>query len=89
MILPSNASELNQALPEADVVFGALNAEWLAKAKNLRWFQAAEAGMERVLFPELINSNIVVTNMARMFAPAISETCIAMLLSLTRGFNKF
>ena len=31
--------------------------------------------MEHILFPELIKSDIVVTNMARMFAPAISETC--------------
>jgi len=89
MTLPANADEMNKALPEADVVIGSLTAEWLAKAKNLRWLQAAEAGMERVLFPELNKSNVVVTNMARMFAPAISETCIAMLLSLTRGFNKF
>ncbi|MGP8247702.1 MAG: D-2-hydroxyacid dehydrogenase [Bryobacteraceae bacterium] len=87
--IPANAGELNEALPEADVVFGAINAEMLAKAKNLRWMQATEAGMERVLFPELIKSNVVVTNMARMFAPAISETAIGMLLSLTRGLNKY
>jgi phosphoglycerate dehydrogenase-like enzyme len=87
--LPTNADELNRALPEADVIFGAINAEILAKAKNLRWMQATEAGMERVLFPELIESNVVVTNMARMFAPAISETAIGMLLSLTRGLNKY
>jgi phosphoglycerate dehydrogenase-like enzyme len=87
--MPANADELNGALPEADVVFGAINAEMLAKAKNLRWMQATEAGMERVLFPELIKSNVVVTNMARMFAPAISETAIGMLLSLTRGLNKY
>ena len=34
--LPANADEMNKALPEADVVFGALNAEWLAKAKRDR-----------------------------------------------------
>jgi phosphoglycerate dehydrogenase-like enzyme len=89
LILPKNADELLKVLPDADVVFGSLNAEWFAKAKNLRWFQATEAGMERVLFPELTKSNVVVTNMARMFAPAISETVIAMLLSLTRGLNNF
>ncbi|MGD0498868.1 MAG: D-2-hydroxyacid dehydrogenase [Bryobacteraceae bacterium] len=89
MILPAGADELNKALPEADVVFGSLNAEWLAKAKNLRWMQATEAGMERILFPELIKSDVVVTNMARTFAPAISESAIAMLLSLTRGLNKY
>jgi phosphoglycerate dehydrogenase-like enzyme len=87
--LPASADEMNKALPEADVIFGALNAEMLARAKKLRWLQAIEAGMENVLFPELIKSNVVVTNMARMFAPAISETAIAMLLSLTRGLNKY
>src|ERR1039457_334709 len=80
---------MNKVLPESDVVFGALNAEWLAKAKSLRWLQATEAGMEKLLFPELIKSDVVVTNMARMFAPAISETAIGMLLSLTRGLNKY
>jgi len=87
--VPANADELYKALPEADVIFGALNAEMLARAKSLRWLQATEAGMERVLFPELIKSPVVVTNMARMFAPAISETAIGMLLSLTRGLNKY
>jgi phosphoglycerate dehydrogenase-like enzyme len=88
LTVPASAGELNELLPHADVVFGAMNAEMLAKAKNLRWMQATEAGMEKVLFPELIKSDVVVTNMARMFAPAISETAIGMLLSLTRGLNK-
>jgi len=87
--VPADLDELSKLLPEADVVFGAINAEMLPKAKNLRWLQATEAGMERLLFPELIKSHVVVTNMARTFAPAISETAVAMLLSLTRGLNKY
>ena len=89
LILPKSLDEMNKALAEVDVVFGALNAEMFARAKNLRWLQATEAGMDRLLFPELIKSNVVITNMARMFAPAISETAISMLLALTRGLNKF
>jgi phosphoglycerate dehydrogenase-like enzyme len=89
LTIPANLGEMNELLPEADVVFGAVNAEMLAKAKNLRWLQATEAGMEKFLFAELIQSNVVVTNMARMFAPAISETAIGMLLSLTRGLNSY
>lgn len=89
LILPKSVDEMNKALAEVDVVFGALNAEMFARAKNLRWLQATEAGMDKLLFPELIKSNVVITNMARMFAPAISETAISMLLALTRGLNKF
>jgi phosphoglycerate dehydrogenase-like enzyme len=87
--VPANAAELNQLLPEADVIFGALNADMLARAKNLRWLQAVEGGVDTVLFPDLIKSDVVVTNMARVFAPPISETAMGMLLSLTRGFNKY
>jgi phosphoglycerate dehydrogenase-like enzyme len=89
LILPKSREELDKALPEADVVFGAVNPEMFAMAKKLRWLQATEAGMDRLLFPELVKSDVVITNMARMFAPAISETGIGMLLSLTRGFVKF
>ena len=86
-IIPKNGDELAKVLPDVNVVVGSINAEMLAKAKNLKWMQATEAGMERILFPELIQSDVVVTNMARMFAPAISETAIAMLLAHTRGLN--
>ena len=89
MILPANRAELDKALPDADVILGSLNADTLARARNLRWLQAVEAGMENILFPELIKSNVVVTNMARMFAPAISESAFGMLLSLTRGYVKY
>src|SRR5208337_4342398 len=47
------------------------------------------AGVGRTMFPELIQSNVVVTNAARMFAPIISETAIGMLLALTRGFVRY
>ncbi len=89
MTVAASADELNRLLPEVDVIFGSINAEMLAKAKNLRWLQATEAGVDKLLFPELVKSDVVVTNMARMFAPAISETAIGMLLSLTRGLVKY
>jgi phosphoglycerate dehydrogenase-like enzyme len=89
LAIPSGREELDRLLPEADVVFGSLNAEMFAKAKKLRWLQATEAGMDRSLFPELINSPVVVTNMQRVFAPAISETAIGMLLALSRGFVRY
>ena len=87
--MTKSLDELNRVLPEVDVVFGASTRDMLAEAKNLRWMQHTEAGMETVLFPELVKSPVVVTNMARMFAPGITETAIGMLLALTRGLNKY
>lgn len=89
LTVTKSLDELHQVLPEVDVVIGALNAEMLAKAKSLRWMQHTEAGVNTVLFPELVQSPVVVTNMAGIFAPCISETAIGMLLALTRGLSKY
>ncbi len=86
LIVPANAAELDKLLPDVDVIFGAINADTLAKAKNLKWLQATEAGMDRLLFPELVKSDVAVTNMQRVFAPAISESVIGMMMALARGY---
>ncbi|MGA1994770.1 MAG: D-2-hydroxyacid dehydrogenase [Bryobacteraceae bacterium] len=87
IFMPTTQEELNTLLPECDVVFGQLNAATLAKAKNLKWVQNLEAGLEREMFPELVAHPCVMTNMARMYAPALGETAMAILLSLTRGIQ--
>ncbi|HEV2446628.1 MAG TPA: D-2-hydroxyacid dehydrogenase [Candidatus Sulfopaludibacter sp.] len=89
LTIPANAAEMQRVLPEVDVIFGSISPEMLPSARRLRWLQATEAGMERLLFPELVDSPVVVTNMARIFAPAIAETAIGMLLALARGFNRY
>lgn len=89
LTVPANREALEKLLPEVDVIFGSVTPEMFAKAKKLRWLQATEAGVDKLLFPELVNSPVIVTNMQRVFAPAISETAIGMLLALTRGFNKY
>ncbi|MGA1994685.1 MAG: D-2-hydroxyacid dehydrogenase [Bryobacteraceae bacterium] len=89
MTVTTSQDHLLQVLPEADVVFGALTRDLFPIAKKLRWQQHTEAGVDTILFPELVKSPVVLTNMARMFAPGISETAISMLLALTRGLNKF
>ena len=61
----------------------------LAKAKNLQWVQNLEAGLEREMFPELVAHPCAMTNMARMYAPALGETMFAMLLAHTRGILKY
>src|SRR5580692_194878 len=89
MTVTKSRDEFKALAPEIDVAMGAGPPDALAVAKKLRWMQHTEAGVDTVLYPELIQSPVVVTNMARMFAPAISETAISMLLALTRGLNKY
>lgn len=81
--------DFQRAVADADALYGGFSREDLSAAKKLKWIQYAAAGVEGILWPELVNSPIVLTNMQRMFAPTISETVIGLLLSLTRGLNRY
>ena len=84
-----SAEEYHRELADAHVIFGGLSRQDLAAANKLRWVQYPAAGVENVLWPELVDSPIVLTNMQRMYSPTISESVFALLLALTRGINRY
>jgi phosphoglycerate dehydrogenase-like enzyme len=86
LIVAKSRGEFRQRLPEAEVVFGNLTGAELAAASNVRWVQTGAAGVE-TLDREFMASPIVLTNTARIFAPAITETAMGLLLCLTRGIT--
>ena len=81
--------QFRREVVDAHVVLGGLSREDLQAARQLRWIQYTAAGVEHILYPELVNSPIVLTNMQRIFSPTISETAIGLLLTLTRGLNHY
>ena len=87
VICPTRA-EFEQKLREAEVVYGLLGRRQLDLAPKLRWVQAGSAGVEG-MDEALRQSPIAVTNYARTFAPAITETAIGLLISLTRGISEY
>ncbi len=76
-------------LADAHALFGDFTREDFAAAKHLRWIQWGAAGVEEIMWPELIDSPVVLTNMQRIFAPVISETAIALMLSLAHGIPRY
>ena len=86
LIVVKTPAEFRKRLPEAEVVFGNLTGADLASATNVKWVQTGAAGVEN-LDREFMASPIALTNMARIFAPAITETAMGMLLCLTRGIT--
>jgi phosphoglycerate dehydrogenase-like enzyme len=86
VVVAKTRAEFVQALPDAEVVYGNLNGAELQAARNVKWVQTGAAGVES-LDREFMASPILLTNMARTFAPAISETGIGLLLCLTRGIT--
>ena len=70
--------EARPLIPEAEIIFAwEGSSRWLrdtlASATKLRWIQNSSAGLERLLFPELIESSITITNGRGLYAPALAE----------------
>jgi phosphoglycerate dehydrogenase-like enzyme len=75
------------AIQDADVVFGwnyFTNPKMLQRAfgyaKTLRWIQTAGVGIERVLFPELIHSDVILTNGAGVYEESLAEYALMLML---------
>ncbi|MBK9171267.1 MAG: D-2-hydroxyacid dehydrogenase [Bryobacterales bacterium] len=84
----SSREEFLAKVGDAEVVYGTINADGLRAAKKLQWVQTGAAGVES-LDRALMTSPVVLTNMARAFAPGITETGMGLLLCLTRGITKY
>jgi phosphoglycerate dehydrogenase-like enzyme len=84
--------ELAAALPGADVLFvwdfrsTALSAAWPA-ASSLRWVHVASAGVNHVLTPEVVASDIVVTNSRGVFDEPMAEYVLGLALALAKDLS--
>ena len=78
---------------DADAMVGVpLTPALLKEAKQLKWLHISSAGVEphgnqTGLFPELVESNVVVTNAKNVYGPQIADHAFAFLLALTRKLN--
>jgi phosphoglycerate dehydrogenase-like enzyme len=82
----------NQALTEiadADALFGSLTLPMLRAASKLRWVQAPTASMERFLFPELIDSPVVVTNMRGIYSDVIADHVFGLILCYAKNLHTY
>jgi phosphoglycerate dehydrogenase-like enzyme len=74
-----------EALRGADVLIGwSLSPEQLRAATNLRWVYSITAAVDQFLYPELIASEIAISNAGSVHGPVVAEHAIAMLLALAK-----
>jgi phosphoglycerate dehydrogenase-like enzyme len=69
---------------DADALIGVLDEQLVRQGKNLRWIQVFSAGVDRYRYPELIESEIVLTNAKVIQGPNVADQAMALLLALTR-----
>lgn len=83
------ADEAVREIADADALFGTLTLPMLRAARQLRWTQAPTASMEKYLYPELIASSVVVTNMRGLFGDVIADHVFGFVLCFAKNFHVY
>ena len=86
--LALNPDEAGEFLSEADILVTSnwdLKPDTFMKAKNLKWIHAISAGVEHLLFDELLTSDVQLTNARGIFDTPAAEHTLAMMLAFSRG----
>jgi phosphoglycerate dehydrogenase-like enzyme len=61
--------------------------ELLRAAHKLKWVHTGAAGVGSLLYPEMLASDVVLTNAAGIHADPMAETVLAMMLFFARGLD--
>ncbi|MFE9246942.1 D-2-hydroxyacid dehydrogenase [Nocardiopsis sp. NPDC006938] len=91
-VVYATADELPTALPGADLLLvwdlftEALADSW-SKADSLRWVHAATTGVDNLMFPGLVESDVVVTNSRGVFDEHIAEYVLGLVISFAKDLH--
>src|SRR5258707_2070868 len=78
---------LPEELPDTDIFVGySLRPQQLELAKKLKWLHSTAAGVAQLMYPELRDSGIVVTNPSGIFSVPMAEHTMGLLVALARNF---
>jgi phosphoglycerate dehydrogenase-like enzyme len=85
---PADRAEADRLLPDADIVLGwGVRRANFASASRLRWVQLTAAGVGGVLFPEMVESPVIVTNARGLHAVSMSEHALGVMLMFARKLH--
>ncbi len=93
-IITGNSVEaFRQAAPDATVIFNWSGSLELLKGvfgvcPNLRWVHSRSAGLDRTLFPELVERPVPLTNGSGVFSPSLGEFVLAAILYFAKDFRR-
>jgi phosphoglycerate dehydrogenase-like enzyme len=92
LVPAKNADEMIQKIGDCVAVVGIGPGpklpDVIKAGKNLRWVQSSSAGAEEfVAIPELVASDVVLTNSKILLAPGVADHAMALLLYVTRDMK--
>src|SRR5258708_6606119 len=88
----NDAAFLAEHAPLADVILSDIGGGSLetafSLARNVKWVHALSAGVDKILFPALIESPVPLTNSRGVFKDALAEFAIGAILFFAKDFRR-
>ena len=85
---PPDRAAADRELARADAVFGwAVTPKNFASARRLRWIHVSAAGVTPLLFPALVESDVVLTNGRGLHSVAMAEHTLGVILAFARKLH--
>ncbi len=76
---------VEEYLRDTEVIFTiSLRPEQFAVARKVRWIHAPTAAVHQFLFPELVHSDVVLTNSTEVHGPVVAEHVMALIFALAK-----
>jgi len=87
VIRVDSEEEALAVMPEIEVVCGEITRNLFARRRKLAWIQSWGAGVDGLLYPELVESDVVLCSAKGFVGVHLADHAMALLLALTRGIH--
>jgi phosphoglycerate dehydrogenase-like enzyme len=78
-------TRVDEEIVDAEVVIAwSIRPEQIAAARRLRWIHSPAAAVHQLMFPELVASDVVLTNAREVHGPVVAEHVIALIFALAK-----
>lgn len=93
IVLGDSASDFAAASANAEIILNwsgslTLLREVYLMTHHVSWIHSRSAGLEQTLFPELIQSQVLLTNGSGVFSPSLGEFVVASMLYFAKDFRR-
>lgn len=83
-IVISEYADAHRHIGDADIVLGIVTPKLFSAAKKLRWVQSISSGVDSFMYPEFINSDVLLTSEKGLVGEHLADHAFGLLLALTR-----
>ena len=87
VVAAGSEDEAHSEIGDADCFYGRMTPALLEAGVKLRWIQATSAGLDNYFFPQLRQSDVVLTNLRGIYSDVIADHVFAFILMFSRGMH--